>query len=123
MAYHESMLVFAGALHGQTVGAGPVNVDFARDAVQEMRRSFDQMKKQNEKYMATISDEVRANTTAMMQELETNRADLNVQLTALETEVKVDIPDATKVSSLAAAVHGRLASMSKAHQTKMSMTP
>jgi len=120
MAYHQSLVAFAAALHGQTVGAGPVNVEFARDAVHEMRRNFDQMKSCNEKYMATISDEVRTNTAPMMQELETHRADLNAQLTELETAVKVDVPDATKVSTLAAGVYSRLETMSKAHQKQMS---
>jgi len=121
MAYHESLCAFAKALHGQTVGAGPVNVEFARAAVVEMRRSFDQMKKQNEAYMETISTEVRTTTAPMMQELETHRADLNAQLTALEEEVKLETPDAKKVATLAASVHTRLDSMSKAHQDKMTM--
>src|SRR4249920_1468945 len=94
MAYQGSMSAFADALNGQTVGGGAVNVDFARAAVAEMRRSFDQMKKYNEEYMKTISAEVRAQSTATMQALETQRAGLNAQLTSLEAEVKLDKPDA-----------------------------
>jgi hypothetical protein len=116
-AYHECMLTFANALHGQTVNGGLVNVEFARDAVGEMRRDFDQMKKYNEKYMATISAEVRAKTTATMQELETHRADLNAQLTALEAEVKLDKPDAKKIATLAASVQTHLDAMSLVSQS------
>jgi len=112
-AYHDGLNSFAMALHGQTVGAKTVNVDFARAAVTEMRRGYDMMKKYNEAYMKTISAEVRSNTAAMMQELETHRADLNVQLTALEKEVALDVPDTKKVATLATAVQTQLEAMSK----------
>ncbi len=115
-AYRGSMVAFADALNGQTVGGGPVNVDFARAAVNEMRRSFDQMKNYNDKYMATISAEVRAQTTTMMQSLETQRANLNKQLTSLETEVKLDKPDAKKIADLAAGVHTQIDAMMALNQ-------
>jgi len=94
-----------------------VNVAFARDAVKEMRRSFDMMKKYNEDYMATISTEARAHTAAMMQQIETHRADLNVQLTALEKEVALDKPDTKKVATLTTAVQTNLDAMSKLDET------
>jgi hypothetical protein len=112
-AYHQSLLTFARALNQQAVGATPVNVKFARDAVTEMRRSFDMMKKYNDEYMETISAEVRTNTATMMQQLETHRADLNVQLSALEKEVALDTPDAKKVATLTTAVQTNLDAMSK----------
>ena len=112
-AYHDGLSSFARALHGQAVGAKTVNVDFARAAVTEMRRDFDMMKKYNEAYMKTISAEVRANTATMMQELETHRADLHVQLTALEKEVALDVPDTKKVATLATAVQTHLDAMAK----------
>ena len=116
-SYHQSLLVFAKALHGQSVGATTVNVDFARSAVTEMRRGFDKMQTYNEAYMKTISAEVRANTATMMQGLETHRADLNVQLTALEKEVALDVPDTKKVATLTAAVQTQLDAMSKLEET------
>lgn len=116
-AYHQSLLVFAKALNQQAVGTTPVNVEFARDAVTEMRRSFDMMKKYNDEYMETISAEVRTNTAPMMQQVETHRADLNVQLTALEKEVALDKPDAKKVATLTTAVQTNLDAMSKLDET------
>jgi len=116
-AYHQTLLVFAKALNQQSVGTTPVNVEFARDAVKEMRRSFDMMKKYNEDYMATISTEARAHTAAMMQQIETHRADLNVQLTALEKEVALDKPDTKKVATLTTAVQTNLDAMSKLDET------
>ena len=44
MAYHQNRAAFAKAVQGQTARANSVNVEFARAAVTEMRRSFDQMK-------------------------------------------------------------------------------
>jgi hypothetical protein len=117
MAYQATLLAFADALNGQTVTGGPVDVEFARAAVVEMRRGFDQMKKYNEKYMKTISAEVRAKSTDTMQELETHRADLNVQLTALEEEVKLDKPDAKKIATMSASVHTHLDAMSLVSQS------
>ena len=116
-AYHQSLLVFAKALHGQSVGTTPLNLDFARTAVTEMRRGFDMMKKYNEEYMETISAETRKNTAPMMQQMETHRADLNVQLTALEKEVALDVPDARKVATLTSAVQTNLDAMSKLDET------
>ena len=110
-AYQVSMGAFADALNGQTVAGGPVDVDFARAAVVEMRRGFDQMKKCNEAYMETISAEVRAKSTTTMQDLETHRADLNKQLTALEEEVKLSKPDAKKIATIAASVSSHLDAM------------
>lgn len=112
-AYHQGLVSFAQALHGQSVGAMTVNVDFARAAVAEMRRDYDMMKKYNEEYMKTISAEVRENTAPMMQQFETHRAGLNAQLTALEKEVALDVPDTKKVATLTTAVQTHLDAMSK----------
>lgn len=111
-AYHQNLVLFADALNGQAVGASVVNVEFARAAVTEMRRGFDKMAKYHEDYMKTISAEVRSSTTAMMQTLETQRADLNVQLTALEKEVALSVPDAKKVATMTAGIHTQLDTMS-----------
>lgn len=116
-AYHQSLLVFAKALNQQAAGTTPVNVAFARDAVTEMRRSFDMMKKYNEDHMETISVATRTSTAPMMQQVETHRADLNVQLTALEKEVARDKPDAKKVATLTTAVQANLDAMSKLDET------
>src|SRR5450759_3798249 len=43
MAYQQNLAAFAKALHEQTAGVAPLNLEFARAAVAEMRRSFDQM--------------------------------------------------------------------------------
>jgi hypothetical protein len=111
MAYHQNLAAFAKALHEQTASEGPLNIDFARTAVSEMRRSFDQMKQHHQEHMAGMSAEMRAKmdakmgaTSGMMEKMQTHQADMNTQLTALEQEVNSASPDAKKVSTLAGSV-------------------
>lgn len=116
MAYHQNLAAFAKVLHDQTAGASSVNIEFARAAVAEMRRSFDQMKEHHSEHMQTMSAEMQSKMSEMMQQMGTHRNELNTQLTALEQEVKLSTPDAKKVSTLAASVHTHLDAMSKMHQ-------
>ena len=116
MAYHQNLATFAKALHEHTAGASSVNVDFARAAVTEMRRSFDQMKQHHDEHMKTMSADMHTKMSGMMQKMETQQTELNTQLTALEQEVKAATPDAKKVSTLAAGVHTHCGAMSKMHQ-------
>lgn len=113
MAYHQNLAAFAKVLQEQTVRATSVNVEFARAAVTEMRRSFDQMKQHHQEHMQTMSAAMRTKMSGMMQQMETHQAELNSQLTALEQEVQLSTPDAKKISTLAASVHSHLDAMSK----------
>lgn len=111
MAHHQNVLIFAQALRDQTHGASSVNVDFARDAVAEMRRSCDHMKKHHKAHTGTMTAEMRSSMGEMMQHMQTHHTELNTQLTKLEREVKTRIPDVAKVSSLAAGIHAQLGAM------------
>lgn len=119
MAYHQNLVAFAKALSEQTESAGPVNLDFARAAVGEMRRSFDQMKQHHEAHMQGMPADMHARmdpkTTEMMAGMEAHRAEMNTQLTALEKEVALSAPDAKTVSGLAAKFQGHLTKMSAMH--------
>ena len=116
MAYHQNLAAFAKALHEQASSAAPVNVDFARAAVTEMRRSFDLMKQQHQEHMQTMSAEMHTKMSGMMGKMETHQTELNTQITALEQEVQSTTPDAKKASALATSVHTNLDAMSKMHQ-------
>ncbi len=116
MAYHQNLAAFAQALHEHTVKAGSVNVEFARAATTEMRRSFDQMNRHRQDHMHAMSAEMHTKMADMMKQMETHHTELNNQLTALEQEVQAATPDAKKVSSLAASVHTHLDAMSKMHE-------
>lgn len=116
MAYHQNMATFAKALQEQTARASSVNVEFARAAVAEMRRSCDQMKQHHQGHMQTMSTEMHTKMSGMMKQMETHQTELNTQLTALEQEVQLSTPDAKKVSTLAASVNSHLDAMSKMKQ-------
>lgn len=113
MAYHQNLAAFAKALQEQTAHAGSVDVEFARAAVNEMRRSFDQMEQHHQRHMQTMSAEMHTTMSARMEQMETHRAELNTQLTALEREVRLSVPDAKRVSALAASIQKHLEVMSK----------
>jgi len=113
MAYHRNLATFAKALHDQTAKASSVNVEFARTAVAEMRRSFDQMKQQHQACMQAMSAEMQAKMKDKMQQMEPHQSQLNEQLTALEQEVQSAAPDPKKVSTLASNVLTHLDAMSK----------
>lgn len=122
MAYHRNLAGFAKALRDQTAGASAVNVDFARPAVSEMRRSFDLMNQHHQEHMKTMSAAMHTKMSAMMQQMETHQVALNTQLTALEQEIQLSTPDAKKVSALAASVSSHLDAMSRMkHDSKGSM--
>lgn len=120
MAYHQNLAAFAKALHEQTASAGPLNIDFARTAVSEMRRSFDQMKQHHQEHMEGMGAEMRAKMGAkmsgMMEKMQAHQADMNTQLTALEQEINSASPDAKRVSTLAESVHTHLTEMAKMHE-------
>jgi polyhydroxyalkanoate synthesis regulator phasin len=113
MAYHRNLATFAKALHDQTAGASSVNVEFARTAVAEMRRSFDQMKQQHQACMQAMSPEMQTKMKDKMQQMEPHQNQLNEKLTALEQEVQAAVPDPKKVSTLASNVLTQLDAMSK----------
>ena len=119
MAYHQNLLSFTTALQEQTARSSSVNTDFARAAVTEMRRSFDQMTRHHQEHMQTMSAEMRTKMSGMMQQMEVHRSELNTQLTALEQEVQSATPDAKKVSALAAGVHAHMDAMSKMKHDSM----
>lgn len=120
MAYHQNLAAFARALHEQAASAGPLNLDFARTAVTEMRRSFDQMKQHHQEHMAGMSAEMHAKMDTrmggMMEKMQAHQADMNTQLTALEQEINASSPDARKISTLADSVHAHLTEMATMHK-------
>jgi|CXWL01.1.fsa_nt_gi hypothetical protein len=116
MAYHQNLATFAKALHEQTMAADPLNLEFVRAAVSEMRRSFDQMKQHHQDHMKGMSTDEHAKMTSMMEKMGTRQADMNTQLTDLEQEIRSSKPDPKKVSALADQVHKHLTEMGKMHE-------
>lgn len=101
-----------------------VNLNLARPAAAEMRRSFDQMKQHHQAQMTMMGDSAKAAMSANMQHMETHLSALNEHLTALEAELSASTPDPTKVEEHASELLKQGAGMSampaksKPHQMK-----
>ena len=124
MAYRDNLATFARALRAQVSQSKSVNLDLARPAVAEMRRSFDQMKQHHQAQMTMMGDQPKPAMAGTMQQMDTHLAALNEHLTALESEVNASTPDPKKVSEHTTEILKQCAGMSamsgkaKPHQMK-----
>jgi len=129
MAYRTNLETFARALHGPVTQSKTVDVDLARPAVAEMRRSFDQMRQHHQAQMTTMGDKpmgdkpmgnkpmggmmmgdkmmgdkmmgdtTKPQMSGSMQDMQSHLAALDEHLTALESALHVGTPDAKVVSA------------------------
>jgi alpha-L-fucosidase len=125
MAYMQNIGTFAKTLHDQAEGSSPLNAQFARSAVAEIRRSFDEMEKHHGEHMKMMSDEMRTKMAEMMKTMEMHHAMLKDAVIALEKDVAADQPDSKQVAADSASILEHLDKMSKMHddskETKMKM--
>lgn len=129
MAYRANLETFTRALQKQVTQSKTVNLDLARPAVAEMRRSFDQMRQHHQAQMTAmgdkpmgdkpmgnkpmggmmmgdkmmggkmIGDSSKPQMSGTMQDMQSHIAALDEHLTALESAVNVGTPDAKVVSA------------------------
>lgn len=112
MAYRDNLVTFAKALRGQVARSKTVDVDLARPAVAEMRRSFDQLKQHMGAQMSLMSDSAKKAMAGMMQKMETHTGAMAEHLSALESEVGGSIPDPGKVTEHTSEILKQCAAMS-----------
>ncbi len=112
MAYRDNLATFARALRGQDTQSKTVDLDLARPAVAEMRRSFDQMQQHHQAQMTMMGDRARPPMPPTMQNMKTHLTALGEHLTALESEVNASTPDARKVSEHTTEILKQCAAMS-----------
>jgi hypothetical protein len=98
MAYGENLATFARALRGQVRQAKSVNLEVARPATSEMRRSYDQMREHHQAHMKLMGDTAKAPMSAKMARMDKHLSALSEHLTALESEIASSTPDYRKVS-------------------------
>ncbi len=111
-AYGENLSTFARVVQRQASRSTSVDVDLARPAVVEMRRSFDQMQQHHTAHVSMMGDGMKStmgtnmkvmagagtkSMVAMMQQMETHLTSLTEHLTALETEVNASVPSPKSV--------------------------
>ena len=114
-AHMKSMSEFANALRDQAVKPEPLDVEFARAAVAELRHSLDAMEAIHQKHMETMSADMKSKMHTMMDKMDKDRAMVKDQVSALETDVQADKPDSKQVAAHSNALLKHFAMMSKMH--------
>jgi polyhydroxyalkanoate synthesis regulator phasin len=114
-AHMKSMSEFANALRDQAVKPEPLDVEFARAAVAELRHSLDAMEAIHQKHMETMSADMKSKMQTMMDKMDKDRAMVKGQVSALETDVQADKPDSKQVAAHSNALLKHFAMMSKMH--------
>jgi hypothetical protein len=113
MAYMRSMTDFAKTLHDEGVKPVPLDVEFARATVAELRHDLDAMETLHQKHMQMMSAEMQTKMQTMMEQMDKNRSMLKEHVSALEADVQADKPDSKQVASHASALLKHLGMMSK----------
>jgi cytochrome c556 len=111
MAYRDNLATFARALQGQVARSKTVDLDLARPAVAEMRRSFDQMQQHHQAQMTMMAEHAKPPMSGSMQHMETQVSALSEHLTALEAELNAGTPDPKKVTEHATEILKQAAGM------------
>ena len=112
MAYRDNLATFAKALQGQVTQTKSVNLEMARPAVSEMRRSFDQIREHHQAQMKMMGDHTESPMPGNMKHMETHLTSLGEHLSALESEIGASMPDHKKVSEHTAEILKQCAGMS-----------
>lgn len=111
MAYRDNLANFARALRQQVNASKTVNLDLARPAVAEMRRSFEEMRTHHRSQLASMSDQAMP-SAATKEQLEARLSSLGEHLSALNAEVNMGSPNATTVSTHLTEIINQCAGMS-----------
>ncbi|MDP9263451.1 MAG: hypothetical protein M3O85_03915 [Acidobacteriota bacterium] len=115
MAYKDNLVNFAKALDHEASQTKPINLEFARAAVAEMKRSFDQMQQHHQAHMKTMDDTMKAKMADMMKQMDAHHSAIQEHLDALDKEVHASAPDATSISKHVAELLAHFDSMAKMH--------
>lgn len=119
MAYRDNLVRFGTALRDHAASAKGVNREFARDAVAEMKRSFEQMQQHHQDHMKTMDDKMKTSMAGMMKQMDARQSAIHEHLAALDKEVQNSAPDAKSISKDVAEVLKQCAGMSSMHAGPM----
>jgi hypothetical protein len=123
MAYVASMSAFASSLNEQAMKPQSLDVEAARATVAELRHNLDAMEALHQKHMQMMTPEMQTKMQTMMQDMTKNQGMLKEHVTALETAVQTQKPDATQIRTHATALLNQLEQMSKMHGSKTKTKP
>jgi hypothetical protein len=112
MAHRDNIAAFARALRGHLASSTAVDLELARPAVAEMRRSFDQLKAHHQAQMMMMHDSTRTAMPESMRHMETHLTALGEHLSALESDLSGSTPVQSSVSEHTAMILKECAGMS-----------
>lgn len=115
MSYMQNLATFAKALRDQVDSTKTVDAEFARAAATEMRRSFDSMQQHMADHMKSMPADMQSHMGMIMNEMDTHVSAIKQSLTALEREIQVETPSASKVSASAGEIVKHLDEMGHSH--------
>ena len=113
MAYRDNLVTFAKALRHHAAEAQSVNPEFARPAVAEMKRSFDQMQQHHQDHMKTMDEAMKARMADMMKQMDAHHSPIQEHLAVLDKEVHASAPHARSISQSIAGILKHCDGMSK----------
>lgn len=118
-AYKDNLVCFAKALRQEAAEAKTVNLEFARAAVAEMKRSFDQMQQHHQDHMKTMDEKMKAQMADMMKQMDAHCSAIQEHLAALDKEVQTSAPDAKRIADHVAEILTQCDGMAKMHGGSM----
>ena len=120
MAYKDNLVNFAKALHHEASQTKPMNQEFAREAIAEMKRSFDQMQHHHRDHMKTMDmktmdDKMKAKMADRMKQMDAHHSAIQEHLDALDKEAHTSSPDSKSIATHVAELLKQCDGMSKMH--------
>ena len=119
MAYKDNLVNFAKALRQEAAEAKPVSPEFARAAVAEMKRSFDQMQQHHQAHMKTMDEKMKTQMAGMMKQMDAHHSAIQEHLAALNKEVQTSAPVSKSISTHIAEILKHCDGITKMHAGTM----
>lgn len=120
-AYRQNVLTFAKALRDMSEGGKLEDVELARNAFAEVKRSLEKMDQVHQSHMDKMSAEMREKMKPMMEKMQAESASMKVHVLAIEKALQAAAPDVLEVEKHAAALVEQMEKM-KMPEKKMEMS-
>ncbi len=122
-AYTQNIGIFAKALRDSAQGVGSLSADFARVAVEEMKRNFDEAEEHHREHVKTLSADIRSKTAARMKQSEIYRSRLKDAIATIEKDVLDYTLNSKRIATDSADVIKHLDEILKLHGGNNDISP
>lgn len=104
MAYRNNLKIFSEALRDMTKDGKPAEVESARKAFSEIKRSMEKMEDFHLLHMQTMTAEMTEIMFPMMEKMQAENVLIKEHITKLEKALKADTPNMSEVNKHAAEI-------------------